>query len=234
MARAVGRSKVLVSAHPSEGLPLQGLGGVWGNKGRRHLHLRKSGTCTYRSLVSCRRARAILSDALAAGNPKLPCVRAPLSLGVLQDSWLLKGCRQKFLDAFLGAAKIEHIMPKVGALRWLGGWPLVLTAGRALSPRLGACAKRPGVAWNKSERLGSRLAWPCPQLLAPCPWHRQVEIISEGDQVNEVRGAAPAVLSTLLRTLERPASTALHMLQLFRLGGLLGSSPPWRRLPPGS
>jgi hypothetical protein len=33
--------------------------------------------------------------------------------GSLQDSWLLRGTRQKFLDAFLAAAKIEHIMPKV-------------------------------------------------------------------------------------------------------------------------
>ncbi len=32
---------------------------------------------------------------------------------MLQDSWLLKDTRQKFLDALLGAAKIEHIMPKV-------------------------------------------------------------------------------------------------------------------------
>jgi hypothetical protein len=27
---------------------------------------------------------------------------------------MFKGVRQKFIDALLGAAKIEHIMPKVG------------------------------------------------------------------------------------------------------------------------
>jgi hypothetical protein len=33
--------------------------------------------------------------------------------GVLEDSWLLAGTHQKFVDAFLGAAKIEHVMPRV-------------------------------------------------------------------------------------------------------------------------
>lgn len=35
--------------------------------------------------------------------------------GALNKSWLLKGTKQKFLDAFLASAKIEHIMPKVSA-----------------------------------------------------------------------------------------------------------------------
>ncbi|KAI8473908.1 MAG: hypothetical protein J3K34DRAFT_391553 [Monoraphidium minutum] len=73
-----------------------------------------------------------------------------LYLGLLTDSWLLEGCRLKFLDALLGAAKVEHYMPKVEVVS--EGDPvnelMVLVAGACLvetpAPPLARPAGAPG------------------------------------------------------------------------------------------
>ena len=66
-----------------------------------------------KEVLPTRRARLVMPS---APRPPASTTTKP---GALDDSWLLKGTRQKFLDAFLATAKIEHIMPKVG---W-GGCP---------------------------------------------------------------------------------------------------------------
>lgn len=48
-------------------------------------------------------------------------------LTTLSGSWLLAGTHTKFLDALLAAARVEHLMPKVG------GKNLVCRGGYLLS-----------------------------------------------------------------------------------------------------
>ena len=84
--------------------------------------------------------------------------RVPLTLaGVLQDSWLLKGARQKFLDGLLASARVEHIMPKVEIV---SEGDQVNEVGR--EPRGGrGTLWAGGAAWNERGAAPSK-AWPRP------------------------------------------------------------------------
>ncbi|KAI8469642.1 MAG: hypothetical protein J3K34DRAFT_276757 [Monoraphidium minutum] len=67
---------------------------------------------------------------------------------MLAESWLLDGCHQKFLDAFLGAAKMEHVMPKVEIVGEgdLVNELMILVAGTCVMdlPRPGSAASAAG------------------------------------------------------------------------------------------